>query len=90
MIEAWEAGQAVIVALLWWVVALSILAGMTVAAAARGAIWAAKRLYARLSPAAPPEAPEPPTDSTGRPTTALRLSATPSKTNVPTKTEGAH
>lgn len=47
--EAWEAGQAVIAALLLWVLAGAILAGMGLAGAAMGGVWAAKALSGSLA-----------------------------------------
>ncbi len=87
---AWETGHTVLVALALWVVAGALVVGMACAAIAHGALWAGKRLYASLSPVAAPEAPDPHTSDTERPTAALRPSATPTKSHAPTQTEGAH
>jgi hypothetical protein len=61
--EVWEVGDLVITALILWLIAGALLAGLLCAAVGSGVVWAWRRLYGRWRDAgasdAPPE-PQPP------------------------------
>jgi hypothetical protein len=61
--EVWEVGDLVITALLLWLIAGAVLAGLLCAAVGSGAVWVGRRLYGRWRDAgvsdAPPEPPPP-------------------------------
>lgn len=60
MTEAWEVGDLVITALLLWLIAGALLAGLLCAAVGSGVVWAWRRLYGRWRAARVPDAPPEP------------------------------